>query len=183
MARTITALRDLVPIRPLSLIEALRIAEVQSQKLLKLTGVEAPPVPEQIITELPHIQVERVDLGDLSGAAQWAHGRWLILINRKDVAGRQRFSLCHEFKHVLDNPFADVVYSGCIPSKQRVEQVCDYFAGCLLMPRPWIKSAWQAGIQDVGSLARRFDVSQMAMRVRLLQIGLIHNTTRWQEAA
>jgi Zn-dependent peptidase ImmA (M78 family) len=183
MERTITALRDLVPIRPLSLIEALRIAELQAQRLLKLTGTDAPPLPERAITDLPHIQVERIDLGDLSGAAQWAHGRWLILINRKDVAGRQRFSICHEFKHVLDNPFADVLYSGCIPGKQRIEQVCDYFAGCVLMPRSWLKQAWTSGMQDVGSLARRFDVSQMAMRVRLLQIGLINKSTRWERAA
>jgi Zn-dependent peptidase ImmA (M78 family) len=183
MARIITALRDMVPIQPLSLIEALRIAELQSQRLLKLAGIEAPPTPERIITDLPHIQVERIDLGNLSGAAQWAHGRWLILINRKDVAGRQRFSICHEFKHVLDNPFADVLYSRCVPGQQRTEQICDYFAGCLLMPRPWLKTAWAAGTQDIGGLARQFNVSQLAMRVRLLQIGLIHNTARWERAA
>jgi len=73
MARIMTALRDLVPIRPLSLIEALRIAELQSQRLLNLTGTEIPPLPESLITDLPRMQVERIDLGDLSGAAQWAH--------------------------------------------------------------------------------------------------------------
>jgi len=109
--------------------------------------------------------------------------RWLILINRKDVAGRQRFSLCHEFKHVLDNPFADVLYAGCIRGERRVEQICDYFAGCLLMPRPWLTQAWSSGGQDVGVLAKQFDVSRMAMRVRLLQIGLLTNSMGCGRAA
>ena len=63
MARIMTALRDLVPIRPLSLIEALRTAELQSQRLLELTGTEIAPVPESLITDLPRMQVERIDLG------------------------------------------------------------------------------------------------------------------------
>jgi Zn-dependent peptidase ImmA (M78 family) len=84
---------------------------------------------------------------------------------------------------VLDNPFASVLYSGCVPGQQRTEQICDYFAGCLLMPRPWLKAAWASGLQDVGSLARLFNVSQLAMRVRLLQVGLIHNSARWERAA
>lgn len=185
MTQIITQLRELTPLRPLSLIEALRIAELQSARLLKLSGIEAPPVPETIVTELPRIQAERIDLGDLSGATQWAHGRWLILINRSDVAGRQRFSLGHEFKHILDHPFVDVIYANgsCGTGKDPIEQICDYFAGCLLMPRPWLKRAWYGGLRDIKLLATQFHVSQMAMRVRLTQVGLIDSSTRDRRAA
>jgi Zn-dependent peptidase ImmA (M78 family) len=66
------------------------------------------------------------------------------------------------------------LYQG-VPAAERaawIEQVCDYFAGCLLMPRPALKRAWVDGNQSVVSLARRFGVSQAAMQVRLHQTGI-----------
>lgn len=174
MANVLAALRDVVPLRALTVPEALRIAELQATKLLDLSGVTAPPVPEQIITTLPRLQVERIKLAGMSGAAQWSHGRWLIVINGGEIPTRQRFSLAHEFKHVLDNGFIAVLYPPAHGQsrREREEQICDYFAGCLLMPRAWLKRAWASGQQDVRQLAGAFDVSQMAMRVRLMQIGL-----------
>jgi Zn-dependent peptidase ImmA (M78 family) len=80
----------------------------------------------------------------------------------------------HEFKHILDHPFIDVLYpdTAWTSAHDRAEQICDYFAACLLMPRTWLKKAWTR-TQDPHTLARRFDVSTQAMRVRLLQIGLV----------
>lgn len=131
-------------------------------------------MPETIITELPRIQVERINLGDVSGATEWSHGRWLILINGAHVPGRQRFSLLREFKHVLDNPFVKVLYlaTRATSSHDRAEQICEYFAGCTLIPRPWLKREWAAGLQDERALAERFGASRAAIRTRLLQTGL-----------
>lgn len=185
MTPVITQLRDMMPIRPLSQAEALRMAELQTTKLLRLSGVGGGPVPESIITTLPRVQVERLYPSPVSGAAQWSKGRWLILVNGNEPQGRQRFSLVHEFKHVLDNPFVSVIYPAWngMSSHDRAEQVCDYFAGCVLMPRPWVKRAWVDGVQEVRRLAKLFDVSPTAMQVRLLQIGLLEPVARCQVAA
>jgi Zn-dependent peptidase ImmA (M78 family) len=115
-----------------------------------------------------------------SGATQWSQGRWLILLNGADPAGRQRFSLAHEFKHVLDHPFIGELYPATrsMSSRERAEQVCDYFAACLLMPRLWLKRSWTTGTQDLRPLAHQFEVSRTAMRVRLLQIGLTQPAER-----
>jgi Zn-dependent peptidase ImmA (M78 family) len=174
MNSLITSLRDIMPIRPLSFAEALRTAELQASKLLELSGLSEPPFPEAVITGLPRVQVERIIPAPASGASQWSRGRWLILINGAETPGRQRFSLAHEFKHVLDNPFIDVLYppSGGLSRHDRAEQVCDYFAGCLLMPRRWLKRSWTTGTQEPRTLARQFDVSKQAIQVRLLQIGM-----------
>jgi Zn-dependent peptidase ImmA (M78 family) len=174
MTGTIPALRDMVPIRPMTIAEALRIAELQATKLRDLDDVDGPPLPETVISRLPRVQVERVFPSPVSGATQWSHGRWLIILNGAEPLVRQRFSLAHEFKHILDNPFIDVLYPQMrgMSSAERAEQVCDYFAGCLLMPRLWLKRAWVSETQDVGKLAHRFNVSKQAMQVRLLQIGL-----------
>jgi Zn-dependent peptidase ImmA (M78 family) len=45
------------------------------------------------------------------------------------------------------------------------------------MPRRWIYHAWRTGTRDVHVLARRFGVTPQAVRVRLLQVGLIEPTS------
>lgn len=176
----ISRLRDMVPLRPLRHSEALRIAELQAQRFLKMTNVTQPAVPERIIAELPKIEVTRLIPFPTSGASHWAAGRWLVAISGSEPATRQRFSVAHEFKHILDHRFVQLIYSG-LPEKERhemVEQVCDYFAGCLLMPRPWVKRIYCSGVQHIPELAQMFGVSTAAMTVRLNQVGLVDPTPR-----
>lgn len=181
MTATLTALRDLVPLRALTRHEALGLAERQAMRLAGVgAGDTAGSVDEAVITGMARIHVERViDLPD-SGQAEWVNGRWIVLLRADEPNVRQRFTLAHEFKHILDDRFMATIYAG-VPEGQRDawrELVCDYFAGCLLMPRPWIKRAWTSGIQDPRALARMFDVSAAAVRVRLHQLGLTGATRR-----
>jgi Zn-dependent peptidase ImmA (M78 family) len=180
MSATITALRDLVPIRSLTFAESLRIAELQATRLRELASVDTPAFPETAISNLPRLQIERMTPAPMSGATQWSHGRWLIIVNGAEPAARQRFSLVHEFKHILDNPFIHTLYPpvGSMSSAERAEQICDYFAGCVLVPRTRLKQAWISGVQDIRRLAHLFAVSNQAMQVRLLQVGLIERSPR-----
>lgn len=180
MKRAVRELRDLVPLRPLTQAEALRIAENQANRLLALAELTGPPFHEEVITELPRTQVVRMPDIPVSGSAHWSKGRWVIALNQSESLARQRFSLAHEFKHVLDNPFIGFLYpkqQGWTPA-DRAERVCDYFAACLLMPKVWVRRAWTEGVQDLRGLARRFNVSQSAMNVRLLQLGLAEPVLR-----
>jgi len=174
MTTIISNLRDVMPTRALTFTESLRLAELQASKLLALGGLEDGPVPETLIAGLPRLQVERMSPAPVSGATQWSHGRWLIVLNGSEPRARQRFSLAHEFKHILDNPFIEVLYpdTSSMSSADRAEQICDYFAGCLLMPRLWVKRAWRNGEQSRRALGQHFDVSQAAITFRLQQIGL-----------
>jgi Zn-dependent peptidase ImmA (M78 family) len=176
MRSTITRLRDIVPLRRLSAAEALRVSEAQANLLLRLTGQTEPPVSEEILAELPGIQIERVISGKAQAAVQWSNGRWLILVNASGPRGRQRFSLAHELKHVLDHPFVTILYPRRDVSTELAERACDYFAACLLMPRRWLRQAWAEGMRDGRVLARRFGVTPQAVKVRLLQLGLIEPT-------
>ena len=176
----VAMLRDIVPLRPLRHSEALRIAELQAQRFLALVGVSQPPVPERVIAELPKVEIARLSPFPVSGATHWAAGRWLVGINGAEPATRQRFSVAHELKHIIDHRFVQLIYSQ-FPENERhdkVEQICDYFAGCLLMPRPWVKRIYCSGVQDIAELSRRFGVSQAAMTVRLNQIGLVDPAPR-----
>lgn len=176
----ITVLRDMVPIRPLTRIEANSIAERQAQKFRDLLGITDGPLDDQVILDLPRIEVRRLSPWPSSGATQWINGRWVVVLNASEPAVRQRFSLAHELKHIIDHRFIDIIYDH-IPAHERhtfVEATCDYFAGCLLMPRPLVKRAYTTGTQRLDLLARQFHVSQPAMATRLRQIGLTEPTPR-----
>lgn len=183
MATLLASLRSIVPPRPLNRGEAMRVAELQAIKLLEALEVKEPPMPENVIASFPRIQVDRLSPIPVSGSAHWAKGRWVIVLNGAEPLARQRFSLAHEFKHVLDTPFISFLYpnSRGMTAHERAEQVADYFAACLLMPKLWLRRTWTSGIpgvQRLPSLARRFGVSQSAMQVRLLQMGLLDPPAR-----
>ncbi|MDP9436581.1 MAG: ImmA/IrrE family metallo-endopeptidase, partial [Actinomycetota bacterium] len=107
-------------------------------------------------------------------------GYWLILLNADEPYVRRRFSLAHEFKHILDHPYIDRLYPDTPQQSgpDRAEQACDLFAASLLMPRVWVKRAWYGGTTPVATLAREFAVSQTAMRWRLEQLGIAERNAR-----
>lgn len=172
-------LRAMAPLRPLTEREAKSLAERQAIVMLELLGQREPAVDVGLIADLPRIEVKvepNLHVGGISGFSQWSRGRWLIVVNSSDSVTRRRFTLSHEFKHVLDHPFVKVMYSKLsdveAERERMTERICDYFAGCLLVPRNWLKRAWANGLQDVATLAALFNVSEAAIAVRLQQTGI-----------
>jgi predicted transcriptional regulator len=177
-------LRELTPARQLGAFEAESIAERQATELLALFSIGEPPVDVSVIAELPRVEVAvrpNRDMKNVSGISEWRDGRWLIGVNRDDSPTRRRFTLAHEFKHILDNPFIRVLYTDRYgrTDDRRAEDICDYFAACLLMPRPWVKYAWANRSQDVENLAAHFRVSPAAMARRLADLGLSEPHSRY----
>lgn len=178
----IAELRGLMPSRPLEGHEAQGVAERQALRFLEIYEITQPSVDVALISELPRVSV-RVEPGLRdSGLSYWERGKWVVGVNRDDSQTRRRFTLAHEFKHILDHPFIDTIYSSerGKPSDVQAELMCDYFAACLLMPRPWVKRLWAQGAQDARELAAIFNVSPAAMNVRLQQLGLVEPRKRWQ---
>lgn len=172
----LTTLRALIPNRRLQFAEALRIAELQANRLLELRQVSEPAVPSETITGLPRVVVEYALDMPVSGASCWDADRraWVITLNAMEPDTRHRFSLLHEYKHIVDHGRSQLIYTGSAQrtAEEQAEQVADYFAGCALMPKRLVKRAWGNRIQRPGDLAELFDVSPMAMQVRLAQLGL-----------
>ena len=163
----------------LSRAEMMHTSELQASRLLDLLGIANPPVPAAVISDLPRIEIHSSTPVGVAGFTHWSQGHWLIVLRPQDPSTRQRFTLAHEFKHILDHPYISVLYpdSEGLPSHGRAEEACNYFAAALLMPRPWVRDAWRRGPQDVGRLAKHFDVSRAAMTIRLSQVGLADSTT------
>jgi hypothetical protein len=180
-AGILARLRGLVPRRGLSPAEARQIAERQAAILLAAGDITGPPVPDSLITDLPFVSVARRPGFPTSGLATETRAGWVIVVRAEEAQVRQRFSMVHELKHVLDDPSIEWLYptrSGLSP-EDRAERICDYFAACVLMPKMWVKRDWAGGgIQDIARLARRYRVSQVAMAVRLSELRLLPPTPR-----
>jgi hypothetical protein len=169
----LASLRRLTPARRVHISEALQIAELQASRILELLAIEDGPVPTEIITELPHVRTEYRDI-PASGLSYWNGQQWVICLNRTEPRTRQRFTLLHEYKHIIDYGHAEQLYT----SGEQAEAAAHYFAGCVLMPKRFVKRAWGDLIQRPSVLARLFDVSPRAMGVRLVQIGLTEPVDR-----
>ncbi len=173
-------LRGLVPRRPLSSYEALRIAELQANRLLEHFQIPSGPVPSEIVSELPRIKVVRETNLPISGAAHWDGRNWLITLSADEHPLRQRFSLMHEFKHVIDHTTKHYMYRDTTfqTAAVQAERVADYFAACLLMPKRVVKGFWFQPQQSIDGLAARLRVSPAALRYRLDQLGLTERPPR-----
>jgi Zn-dependent peptidase ImmA (M78 family) len=166
-------LRALTPKRQgISFDEALRIAELQAIRLDELLGSDIG-VQESGIASLPRIAVKYEEIS-VSGMSHWNGQQWVITLNRTESWARQRFTLCHEFKHIIDHGQASTLYAADrrYSADQQAERIADFFAGCALVPRRQLKAAWGSGIQRLPDLATYFGVSEVAMTVRLGQTGL-----------
>jgi Zn-dependent peptidase ImmA (M78 family) len=177
----IEQVRDLMPRRPLLMTEAYSVAERQAYKLLDLLEIQFPHVTYDKLLSLPNIEIKLEPdyrMTHFSGISRFSHGRWLILIDKNDMHGRRRYTLAHEFKHVIDHSLDKLAYSRLGYGDERlrqahIEAICQHFAACFLMPKTWVKNSWANGMQDIYDLAALFQVSVTAMEIRLRAMGLL----------
>lgn len=98
---------------------------------------------------------------------------FVIFVEKNEPAVRQRFTAAHELGHfvlhkdsvgdkVTDNY---LLRSDGMSNRQEVE--ANQFAADLLMPMDQVTKAMGDGITTPKELARRFDVSEVAMSIRL----------------
>lgn len=169
----LASLRALIPRVRLDFDDTKFLAERQAARLGRLLGGD---ITEAAIASLPRIQIIRESL-PTGGLSYWNGRAWIIALNTADGPARQRFTLLHEFKHIVDHGAAGRLYR----SQREAERAADYFAACALMPKPALKRAFCTMTQDVAALAEHFGVSQQALRVRLEQTGLVDRSTFTRE--
>lgn len=110
-----------------------------------------------------------------------------MLINSNQSRGRQHFTIAHELYHLYieEKPTPHKCNPGC-GSKNPIEQCADMFASSLLMPEAGLcqlipeseLKSKNISTATVLKLEHYFSVSRSALLYRLLNIGLITETTR-----
>ncbi len=164
-------------------------ARADAESLIARFEINTAPVPVERIARRLDVQVRYAPLdGDLSGMAYIAEGVRIIGVNSLHHSTRQRFTLAHELAHICrhEDILQDAVHldRGSLrrdwlstQGTDPYEQEANAFASSLLMPRVLLEAIVGERVIDledddaIGVLARRFRVSQAAMRFRLMQYG------------
>lgn len=164
-------------------------AQQAAQVLLNQFGVKAAPVPVERIAKSLGIRVEYAPLdGELSGLAHIRDDVPIIGINTLHAPNRQRFTLAHELAHVQlhHHELKRTVHVDCGSLRRDalategvdpIEIEANAFAAELLMPTKLLASALggrSVDLEDdqaITALAKRFRVSNAAMRYRLNSLG------------
>jgi Zn-dependent peptidase ImmA (M78 family) len=136
-------------------------------------------MPTEALTALPRVRVVHDDV-PVSGSAHWDGRSWLVVLNSRERSPRQRFALAHELKHIVDHTTHAFLYNA-MPGMNPVEQAeraADYFAGCLLAPRSWLRAACADGAKSPKEIARLFAIPVPLAETRLTQCGLAPNNER-----
>jgi hypothetical protein len=175
VSKILYQLRALAPSELRDADETIRLAGDQARDLLAALKLDEPPILESSIVAVLDINIDRFCPYPASGdVIEWRLGAWAILINSCEPRLRQRFTLAHQLKHVLDKPLEPDLYRkfGSTEALRQRERAADHFAAEVLMPRAWVECAWRAGSRSIPVLAKTFEVSYSAMQVRLWVLGL-----------
>ena len=157
-----------------------RIATL-AETILRECGIFAPPVPIKEIILGRGVEIRHGDLGEISGLLVRLPENAVIGVNSKQAPVRQRFTMAHEFGHLLlheglkqhsDTSFKVNYRDRTSSEATDVDEVeANFFAACILMPRIFLDQAKAIEALDddaaVYELAEKFNVSQHAMSLRL----------------
>ena len=156
-----------------------------ARELIRKYNTEAPPIDVVDICQREGIQIAYVDLTDveqragkeISGAIRKDGTNYIIFVNGQDIATRTRFTIAHElghyFLHMKDSP-CEVITSFRM-DQSFIETQANKFAAELLMPEDMVRAEHSKMVIPVSdSLAKKFNVSKKAMRIRLENLGLLY---------
>lgn len=169
--------------------------EDQAYELLKKFKINTVPTPIESIAEKLGIIIQKEDFdGDLSGILFRDPDGVIIGVNSLHSNPRRRFTIAHEIGHYIlhkGDPvhidrgfrvnFRDSKSSMAIDFE---EIEANAFAAALLMPEKkvieTVKKKFKEGIDledntELKKIADEFEVSQQAMLIRLVNLGLINN--------
>jgi Zn-dependent peptidase ImmA (M78 family) len=153
--------------------------EAQAEDLLVSTfkTADAVPLPVDVnrITQDLGLIVRQGTFPDPSVIGYYVKAERTIYIARDDPPNRKVFTIAHEIGHDVRHDLASETYhrrdSLNLASNREMEQEANWFAASLLMPRSMVRAYWPA-FRDISTMAALFGVSAVAMRYRLINLGL-----------
>lgn len=141
--------------------------------------IRKPPIDVDAIAEAEGLVYAQAEFEVASGAyVGMGDGRGRALINRAHPRTRQRYSKAHELAHhLIDKTHEAWQVAPSFRGRDR-HWPHEKFAAYLLMPRGWVVATVEHalrhgrdGEQLVERIAKVFDVSRGAARIRLEELG------------
>jgi len=166
-----------------------RKIDAQAASLLRKLDLLSVPVDVEAVAERLGARVVFEDMeDDVSGFLLRERGESTIAINKQHHPNRQRFTLAHECGHLFlhasqgDRLWLDKTLffrDGSNSGDQFAEIQANQFAAGLLMPEQLLReNLGEDGPVhdgDVVRLSLKFQVSERAMMVRLMSLGLLQS--------
>lgn len=167
--------------------DSYRRQQIQAKALevLRDAGVSSLPVKPKDIAEHLEMKVEPKP-SSMSGASGWliCNGNRFAIVyaTHIDNLGFQNFSIAHEIGHFCLDGHPEYIFRSSnehmsragFSSADAIEQEADYFAACLLMPKPLclpLINKNSDGMAAVTSLATKCETSLVASALRYAEIG------------
>jgi Zn-dependent peptidase ImmA (M78 family) len=165
--------------------------DARATELLRSLNLHSVPVDVEAVAKHLGADVVYEDLDDdVSGFLLRESGLCSIAVNKQHHPNRQRFTLAHECGHLylhadkgdrlwLDKTTLFFRDSSSSSGDQFAEIQANQFAAGLLMPETLIKDSLGGKRPinefDLLRLSMRFEVSERAMTVRLMSLGLVQS--------
>lgn len=157
--------------------------ELKAEEILQTLGIKNTPISIEEIASKLQIKISRAPSKDFSGLLIRKDGHALIGINNSEAPTRQRFTIAHELGHFFLHPRKDTFVDYRNNKKDMVrtviEKQADMFAAALLMPRTLIEKDFRILIKkgfgevELASIAGKYQVSEDAMKFRLLNLNFL----------
>ncbi|MBQ0850203.1 ImmA/IrrE family metallo-endopeptidase [Streptomyces sp. BH-SS-21] len=164
-------------------------SDAAAKALLTQFGIDEAPINPALIAEKLGVLVVPQEMpDDVSGMLLRRGDEQVIGVNQKHHENRRRFTVAHELGHlrlhrgrplILDTDtrvnFRDTVSS---MATDREEMEANRFAAALLAPEPMVRRAareaeFRTAQELVHLMAGRFEMSEMAMSYRLINLGIL----------
>ena len=157
-----------------------RESRQRAREVLKIMGVREPPVDIGSITKLLGFDVIPFEFPDHISAVTFIENDIKSIgVNAGHAPTRQRFSLAHELGHFLsghesyDHEKTHVEDRPTFMGSHNHQEIeANEFAAELLMPAELLRRDIAEYGLDVPTLARRYDVSEQAMWIQLIDLKL-----------
>lgn len=149
----------------------------QVRELLDRAGLGRAPVDVTGAASLLGLQIVYEQMADeMSGYLENRGGQWVVGVNALHAGVRQRFTIAHEIAHYVlhrkqQGTFRDVIFMRRSSNATTMEREADTFAAELLMPENQLVQDIRSGMVNVMMLAAKYNVSALAMKYRLQNLG------------
>lgn len=137
------------------------------------------PLDVNNVATLFNVDIQYIDMDDnLSGILTQNEetNKWIIQVNSNHHPNRQRYTIAHELGHFclhrhLFKVFKDQIFFRGTESNP-MEWQANEFASAILMPENEFREFVKKGVTDIETLASKFKVSTLALRIRAKNLGM-----------
>jgi len=144
--------------------------------ILEKLEINKPPVPVEKVADFFSLSILYYPKfpDAVSGTIIQENGINAIGVNKNHPPNRQRFTIAHELGHYILGHDSSKIVDDTFDKDNDKERAANKFAGELLIPYDFLKKDIEESEHDIPSLAKKYQVSEQAMSVRLLETNLIN---------